>query len=82
MNDKANYIFPAVATAVIVFFVSAVVTFANIGLRADFMFRWLRAFIIGWPIGAVLGFFVLPMVHKLTDRIVLLIKGERGTGMG
>jgi hypothetical protein len=76
MEGKARFIFPILATAFIVFVVSAVVTFANIGFRADFVTRWLHAFIIGWPVGAVLGFFALPLVRRLTMRIVALIEGS------
>ncbi len=76
MEGKAKFIFPILATAVIVFVVSAVVTFANIGFRADFVTRWLRAFIIGWPVACVLGFFALPLVRTLTMRIVALIEGK------
>jgi hypothetical protein len=43
MEGKAKFIFPIVITAIIVFIVSAVVTFFNIGLRADFVPRWLSA---------------------------------------
>lgn len=75
VDGKAKFIFPALAAAVIVFFVSAVVTFANIGFRADFVSRWLHAFITGWPLGALLGFFALPRVRALTLRIVALIDG-------
>lgn len=78
MNGKAKYIFPVLAAAAIVFVVSAVVTFANIGFRPDFISRWLHAFIIGWPVGAVLGFFLLPRVRKLTEHIVALIEGKAG----
>ncbi len=31
---------------------AAVVTFANIGFRADFVQRWLSAFFIGWPVAS------------------------------
>lgn len=37
MDDKAKYIFPVLITALIVFVVSAVVTFTNIGFRTDFV---------------------------------------------
>lgn len=56
MEGKARFIFPVIISALIVFVVSAVVTFANIGLRADFVPRWLRAFVTGWPVAAVLVF--------------------------
>ena len=46
---------PVIISAVIVFVVSGVVTFTNIGLRADFVPRWLKAFVTGWPVAAVLA---------------------------
>jgi len=48
MEGKAKIVFPIVITAIIVFVVSGVVTFFNIGLRSDFVPRWLSAFIVGW----------------------------------
>lgn len=76
MEGKAKLIFPILATAVIVFAVSAVVTVVNIGFRADFVRRWLTAFIIGWPVASVTDYFALPFVRRLTARIVALIEGK------
>jgi Protein of unknown function (DUF2798) len=73
MEGKAKYIFPAVITAIIVLVVSAVVTLFNIGLRSDFIARWLSAFIIGWPIAAVAAYFAMPLARNLTQRIVVII---------
>ncbi len=56
MEGKARFIFPVIISALIVFVVSAVVTFTNIGFRADFVPRWLKAFFTGWPVAAVLAF--------------------------
>jgi hypothetical protein len=39
MEGKARFIFPVIISALIVFVVSGVVTFTNIGLRADFVRR-------------------------------------------
>jgi hypothetical protein len=75
MEGKARIIFPILATAVIVFVVSAVVTFVNVGIRVDFVGRWLTAFIIGWPVASVTGYFALPFVRRLTTRIVAWIEG-------
>ena len=77
MEGKARFIFPAVIIAIIVFFVSGVVTLFNIGLRADVVPRWLSAFIVGWPVAAVIAFFALPFARAVTLRIVGLI--ERAT---
>jgi len=59
MEGKARYIFPVMIRALIVFVVSGVVTFSNIGLRADLILRWLKAFATGWPVTAVLAFFAV-----------------------
>jgi hypothetical protein len=75
MEGKARFIFPIVGTAIIVFVVSAVVTFFNIGWCADFLPRWLSAFLVGWPVAAVTAFAALPMARGITRRIVGLIEG-------
>ena len=75
MEGKAKFIFPIVITAIIVFIVSAVVTFFNIGLRPDFVPRWLSAFLVGWPVAALTAFVALPIARAVTLRIVGLIEG-------
>ena len=75
MEGKARLVFPVVITAIIVFVVSAVVTYFNIGFRADFVTRWLSAFLVGWPVAAVTAFFAIPFAHNVTQRIVGLIDG-------
>ncbi len=76
MKGKERLVFPILATSVIVFVASAAVTFVNIGSRSDFLVRWLSAFIIGWPVAAVTGYFAMPFVRRVTLRIVALIEGE------
>ena len=75
MDGKAKYIFPVLITAIIVFVVSGVVTFPNIGFRHDFVVRWLSAFIVGWPVAAVTAFIAIPFVRRATLGIVALIDG-------
>ena len=75
MDGKARFVFPIVITAIIVFIVSAVVTFFNIGLRPDFVPRWLSAFLVSWPLAAATAFFALPFARAMTMRIVGLIEG-------
>ena len=64
MEGKAKSIFPILATGIVVFVVSCVVTFNNIGLRADFVGRWLSAFFLGWPIASVTGLIAFPYVRR------------------
>ena len=73
MEGKARFIFPVIITAIIVFVVSAVVTFTNIGFRIDFVPRWLQAFITGWPVAAVTAFVAIPYVRRLTVSIARLL---------
>ena len=76
MDSKSRIVFPIIITAMIVFVVSAVVTFFNIGLRADFVVRWLTAFIIGWPVAAVTAYFAIPIARAITQRVVSAIEGS------
>ena len=74
MEGKAKFIFPILATGLVVFVVSAVVTFSNIGFRADFVRRWLTAFVIGWPVGATTGLLVFPLLRRVAVGIAGLIE--------
>jgi len=74
MEGKAKIVFPIVITAIIVFIVSGVVTFFNIGLRSDFLVRWLSAFAVGWPVAALTAYVAIPFARGVTQRIVALIE--------
>jgi hypothetical protein len=75
MDGKGKFIFPILGAGVIVFVVSCVVTFSNIGFRAEFVGRWLFAFAIGWPVASVTGLIVFPYVRRATVGIVALVEG-------
>jgi hypothetical protein len=62
-------------TAVMVFMVTLIVTFINLGLRADFLMQWAKAYIIAWPIAAGTAFLVMPASRRLTDAIMQKIGG-------
>jgi uncharacterized protein DUF2798 len=74
MEGRAKFIFPVIITGIIVFVVSAVVTFTNIGFRADFVPRWLHAFIIGWPVAAVTAMIAIPYARRVTASIAGLLE--------
>jgi hypothetical protein len=77
MEGKARIVFPIVATALVVFVVSAVVTFVNIGFGPHFVRRWLTAFIIGWPVASLTGYIAFPFVRRVTVLILEWLEGER-----
>jgi Protein of unknown function (DUF2798) len=74
MEGKARFIFPILATGIVVFVASAAVTYVNIGPRADFVRRWLSAFVVGWPVAAVTAYIAFPLIRSVTMRIVKLIE--------
>jgi hypothetical protein len=74
MEGKARFIFPVLATGFVIFIVSSVVTFTNIGFRADFVDRWLSAFIIGWPVGAITALIAFPYLRRIATGIAGLIE--------
>jgi uncharacterized protein DUF2798 len=76
MEGKGKIIFPVIVTGIIVFIVSFLVTFLNIGLRADFVFLWLRAFFTAWPLAALVAFFAIPLARRLTQRLVVMLDGQ------
>jgi len=75
MEGKARFVFPVLFSGLIVFVVSAVGAYTKIGLRGDFIVRWLKAFVTGWPVAALLAFFAGPYIRRATEAIVRRIDG-------
>jgi fructose-specific phosphotransferase system IIC component len=73
MGDKARFIFPILIAAIVVFVVSAVVTWANIGFRRRFRETLLSAFLLGWPVAAITAFIVIPPVRRLTAQLTAFL---------
>ncbi|MEI8275604.1 MAG: DUF2798 domain-containing protein [Hyphomicrobiales bacterium] len=71
----ARFILAALMTAVMVCMVTLVVTFINLGLRADFLLQWAKAYLISWPIAAATAFVIMPAARRLTDTIMKKIGG-------
>ena len=76
MDKKTRFILAAVMSSVMVLMVTLLVTWLNIGLRADFLMQWAKAYIIAWPVAATTGFVVMPMARRATDAIVRRIEGR------
>jgi hypothetical protein len=76
MEGKARFIFPVLMAGIMVFIVSALVTFINVGLASDFLLRWGKAFLIAWPAAAAAAFIAIPIARRATGRLVALIEGK------
>jgi Protein of unknown function (DUF2798) len=75
MEGKARFIFPVLMSGQMVLMVTCLVTFLNLGMRADFFAQWMRAFIISWPVAAGAAFLAIPVARRATKTIVGLIDG-------
>jgi hypothetical protein len=73
MDAKTRFILAAVMSSMMVFMVTLMVTYLNLGLRPDFLLQWVKVYFIAWPIAAVTGFLVMPMARRATDGIVRMM---------
>ena len=76
MDAKGRLILALTMSSVMVLMVTLLVTWLNLGFRADFLLQWAKAYFIAWPIAAGTGFLVMPAARRVTDRIVALIDGK------
>jgi hypothetical protein len=74
MDAKARFILAAVMSSMMVFMVTLLVTYLNLGFRADFLTQWIKAYFIAWPVAAITGFLVMPMARRATDGIMRWIE--------
>jgi len=50
--------------------VTLIVTYLHLGFASDFLLKWANAYVIAWPAAAGTAFTIMPICHRLTDRIV------------
>ena len=65
----APFVFALLLTGCMTFVVSGVTTLINIGLPADFLWRWGRAWLPTWAIAYPVMLVLRPVVQRATDRI-------------
>ena len=75
MPAKARFILATVMSAMMVFMVTLVVTYVNLGPSPDFLLRWAKAYFIAWPVAATTGFLVFPIARRATDEILRRTEG-------
>jgi hypothetical protein len=75
MDSKARIILAATQSSMMVFMVTLVATYLNLGLRADFVLQWAKSYIVAWPIAAGMAYLVTPMARRFTDHVIGLLDG-------
>lgn len=71
---KARLILSFMMSSVMVFMVTLLVTYLNLGLAPDFLLQWVKAYFIAWPVAAGTAFTIMPGCRRLTDRIVVRLE--------
>ena len=52
MRAKARLILSLMMSSVMVFMVTLLVTYLNLGFVSDFLVQWMKAYFVAWPIAA------------------------------
>lgn len=68
-QKRFHLVFSFVMGAIMVFFMTFVVTAANIGFPQDFVLRWARAFAVAYSVAVPLIYFFVPLERRVTGRI-------------
>ena len=75
MGHKERFILGATMSSMMVFMVTLVATYINLGPRPDFVYQWAKAYIVAWPVAACTAYLVMPMARRFTTRLINLIDG-------
>ncbi len=75
MQLLSRFILATIMTAVMVCMVTLVVTYINLGFRADFLTQWAKAYVVSWPIAATTAFLIMPAARRATDGIMRKMGG-------
>ena len=59
-----------------VFMVTLVATYLNLGPRPDFVYLWGKAYAVAWPVAAGTAYLVMPMARRFTTRVVTRLDGD------
>lgn len=73
MDGKAKYIFPIVMAFFMALLMTGVITFINLGLPANFVSQWLKAFAVAWPLASCVAFVAVPLARSITATIMRVI---------
>jgi Protein of unknown function (DUF2798) len=77
MEAKPRLILAMQMSSAMVLMVTFLVTVLDLGLRAGFVNKWVKAYFLAWPVAGITAFFLMPPERRLTERIVALIDGPQ-----
>ncbi len=69
----AKFLFPVVMAFFMALFMTAMVTFINLGLPPDYLYHWMKAFVIAWPLASCVAYLAVPIARRITAAITAVL---------
>ncbi|MDJ1016985.1 MAG: DUF2798 domain-containing protein [Paracoccaceae bacterium] len=65
-----HLVFSFVMAAMMLFIMTFVVTWANIGFRSDFLLAWAKSYAVAYCVGVPAIYFIAPLARGISSRIL------------
>ncbi len=69
-QKRFHLVFSLLMGAMMIFLMTLVITFVNVGVTQTFLLSWAKAFAIAYIIGVPVIYFLAPVARKLTASLV------------
>jgi hypothetical protein len=66
---KHRVIFALLMSFTLSLFMSAWITFVNIGVHPDFASFWMHAWVLAWPVAGGISFIAGPFLHAFAHKL-------------
>lgn len=70
--QNPRILFPFFMALTMAFIMSGVLIFINLGLVNNFIFIWMKSFIIAFAVAFPTAFFITPIVQKIVKKVMAL----------
>jgi len=70
--QNPRILFPFFMALTMAFIMSGVLIFINLGLVNNFIFIWIKSFIIAFAVAFPTAFFITPIVQKIVKKVMAL----------
>lgn len=70
--QNPRILFPFFMALTMAFIMSGVLIFINLGLVNNFIFIWMKSFIIAFTVAFPTAFFITPIVQKIVKKVMAL----------
>ena len=70
--QNPRILFPFFMALTMAFIMSGVLIFINLGLVNNFIFIWMKSFVIGFTVAFPTAFFITPIVQKIIKKVMSL----------